>query len=402
MQPSKWYSIQAKGGDVADVLIYDEIGAWGTSAKMFAEDFNGIKAKTINLRLNTPGGDVFDGLAIYNTIKNHPSQVVVHIDGLAASMGSIIALAGDEVRIAKNGYMMIHNPWTIAAGDSGDLRKQADMMDKLTGTMAQTYAEATGKTPEEMKQYMSDETWFDASEALAMGLVDSITEEDGDMPAAVAKAIGKFNKTPEPLRKIAALHIEKPGQSEKPASEGAGAKAAKPLENIMNLEQFKAFAAENPSAVATYIDQGKKAGASEARAAELARAKAIREACGGNDAVALDTFLAGKESEDATQTLAAIAKASAAASAAIAAKDAEIARLTAMLGTQPGIPTGAAIGGELEAPSKPAAVGPHAEAEAQAAQEWESKASGTEKFQSKDKYVFYRALVLTGRHVEKK
>src|SRR3954469_2359119 len=117
---NKWYSIVAKSADEADVMIYDIIG-WETTAKQFVTDLKALDAKTINLRINSPGGDVFEGVAIYTALKEHPAKVITHVDGLAASMASIIMLAGDEVHIAKNAFVMIHNAWSWATGDAAEL-----------------------------------------------------------------------------------------------------------------------------------------------------------------------------------------------------------------------------------------------------------------------------------------
>lgn len=209
-----WYKIVNKSPDVADVLIYDEIGMWGVSAKRFVEQFNGITAKKINLRINSVGGAVFDGFAIYNAVKAHAATVNVFVDGLAASISSVIALAGDTVTIAKNAYMMIHKPWSMAAGDADSLRKEAALLDKLCETIAMTYCEKTGKTLAEMQKCMADETWFDATEAKAFGLADAIGEDDGDdtepdadpddKAALLVKASLKYRNAPESLRRIAA------------------------------------------------------------------------------------------------------------------------------------------------------------------------------------------------------
>jgi ATP-dependent Clp protease protease subunit len=99
--PNSWYAVNAKAGDAeAEVMIYDAIGAWGITADKLVRDIKAIDASRINVRLNTPGGEVFDGTAIHNALKSHPARVIVHIDGLAASAGSFIALAGDEIRMA--------------------------------------------------------------------------------------------------------------------------------------------------------------------------------------------------------------------------------------------------------------------------------------------------------------
>jgi len=191
-----WYSIENKS-DEAEVLIYDEIGIWGIEASQMVRDIKAISAKTIKARLNTPGGSVFDGIAIANAFKEHPAKVEMHIDALAASIGSIIALAGDSVHMAKNAYFMIHNPWGLAIGDSAEMRKTADLLDKITGTLIDTYVDRSGKKPDEIRQWMDDETWFTAQEAKAAGFVDEIT---GETDAKAAFDLSVFAKVPEKLQ----------------------------------------------------------------------------------------------------------------------------------------------------------------------------------------------------------
>jgi ATP-dependent Clp endopeptidase proteolytic subunit ClpP len=193
-----WYTIRnAAGPDAAEVLLYDEIGAFGVNAKSFADSLKAVTAKNINLRINSPGGSVFDGTAIYNTLKAHPARVVTHIDGLAASIASLIALAGDEVRIASNGFFMIHNARGAALGEKGDMRKLADVLDKIDQTLARTYAQKTGKSEAEMKAAMDAETWYTAQEAKAVGLVDVVA---GELKAAACFDLGNFSRVPQALR----------------------------------------------------------------------------------------------------------------------------------------------------------------------------------------------------------
>ncbi|MBG4580889.1 Clp protease ClpP, partial [Pseudomonas aeruginosa] len=121
-----WYSIKAAGRGVAEVLLYDEIGVWGITALQFARDLKAMGDLTkINLHIHSPGGDVFEGTAIYNLLRNHPASVDVYIDGLAASMASVIAMAGDTIYMPENAMMMVHKPWGIQGGDADDMRRYA-------------------------------------------------------------------------------------------------------------------------------------------------------------------------------------------------------------------------------------------------------------------------------------
>jgi ATP-dependent Clp endopeptidase proteolytic subunit ClpP len=194
---NNWFSIKA-GAERAEVLIYDEIGLWGVTAAEFVDQINSLNVKAIDLRLNTPGGSVFDGNAIYNAIKRHPADVTVHIDGLAASMGSVIALAGDHVKMAANALYMIHNPWTIALGDAKEMRATADVLDKLRDGLIGTYEAKTGMAREEIIAAMDAETWYSADEAKAGGFVDEITNaKETKASTAFKAAVARFKNPPE-------------------------------------------------------------------------------------------------------------------------------------------------------------------------------------------------------------
>lgn len=202
----KWYRIDNAAGDggaAAEILIYEEIGYWGTTADQFVKDLRAVTAPTINLHINSPGGDVFDGIAIHNALKAHPAQVNVHVDALAASIASVIAMAGDTVHMPPSAYLMIHNAWSFAIGDAIELRKTADLLDKINGTIADVYAARGSKTAEEFKALMSAETWLTAQEAVDAGLADVITADAEETTASQAKAafdLSLFRRVPEALK----------------------------------------------------------------------------------------------------------------------------------------------------------------------------------------------------------
>ena len=175
-RPRNWYSIRNLADAGTEVSIYDEIGLWGVSAKAFIDEVKGLAPGRLTVRLNTPGGSVFDGLAIYNFLKGLP-DVTVKVDGLAASIGSIIMLAGKRIEAASNAFVMIHNPSGVAMGEADDMRETAALLDKITDTLVNTYATRTGKDAETVRGWMNAETWFTAGEAQAAGLVDAVTEE---------------------------------------------------------------------------------------------------------------------------------------------------------------------------------------------------------------------------------
>lgn len=176
---NKWFEIKNKTAEKAEIWIYEQIGEdwWtgeGTTAKSFQKELSGIKASQVDLHINSPGGEVFDGITIYNLIKQHPATVTTYIDGLAASIASVIALAGNKIIMAENALMMIHNPWGMEVGDAAKLRKMADTLDKVSGSLVTAYASRTGKADDEIAAMMEAETWMSAEEALGLGFIDEV------------------------------------------------------------------------------------------------------------------------------------------------------------------------------------------------------------------------------------
>jgi ATP-dependent Clp endopeptidase proteolytic subunit ClpP len=169
-----WYRIENKADGPVEVYIYDEIGYFGITAADFARDFKQITAPEITLHLDTPGGDVFDAVNIYNAVADHPAQVTAIVDGLAASAGSFILQAGDKRVMNRYSTLMVHNGHSMTAGDASAMRKQADLLDKITGTIAQVYTDKAGQTPEHWREVMQVETWFTAEEAMDAGLADEV------------------------------------------------------------------------------------------------------------------------------------------------------------------------------------------------------------------------------------
>lgn len=171
-----WYRIQnAVDGQSrkATVYIYDEIGYFGVSAADFVRDVGGLDVDEIELHINSPGGDAFDGIAIYNVLQQHPAKVTTHVDSLAASAASFIAMQ-DRVVVTKQATLMIHDAHGLVIGNAADMRDTSELLDKISDTIASIYADKTGGTVEEFRAMMRDETWFNAEEAMAAGLVDEI------------------------------------------------------------------------------------------------------------------------------------------------------------------------------------------------------------------------------------
>lgn len=168
-----WYKITNKA-DVTEISIYDEIGYVGVTAGDFIRDLGGVKSSKISLRLNSPGGEVFDGIAIMNALKNHDAEVTVYVDGLAASIASVIAMAGDHIVMAPNATMMIHDALSLQIGNAADMRKVADLLDKASDNIASVYATRAGGDASKWRNAMQEETWYSAEEAVEAGLADEV------------------------------------------------------------------------------------------------------------------------------------------------------------------------------------------------------------------------------------
>jgi ATP-dependent protease ClpP protease subunit len=180
-----WFRIKSQDTDHADVYIYDAIGFHGVEAQTFVEEFDEIESSRITLRINSPGGDVFDGMAIFNAIKRHNATVTTEIDGLAASMASIIALAGDTVNMHDLGLFMIHEPWSMVVGNADDMRSEADLLDKVRDQGIDIYRSKSNLDDTELRAAMSAETWYTASEAYDAGFVHNIIETEPDQSSGM-------------------------------------------------------------------------------------------------------------------------------------------------------------------------------------------------------------------------
>lgn len=167
-----------QAGREATVYIYDIIGGdWGgVGARDFVPQLVALDVDTIHLRINSPGGDVFEGRTIATALAQHPARVVAHIDGLAASAATYVALAADEVEIAEGGMFMIHNAWTIAMGNADEFIATADLLRKIDATIVADYQRKTSKPADELAAMMAATTWFTAEEAVEHGFVDRIAE----------------------------------------------------------------------------------------------------------------------------------------------------------------------------------------------------------------------------------
>jgi ATP-dependent protease ClpP protease subunit len=202
---------QANPDGTLELLVYEDIGQnWdgtGLTAKSIKQaiDAAGVYSK-ISVRINSPGGDAFEGLAIHNLLRAQKKPIEVCVDGIAASSASIIAMAGDKITMGHSAMMMIHSAWSMCVGNADDMRKMADTLDKVSASIGQTYADKTGKSMDEVKALMDAETWLSADDCVANGLATGIAEdpeEEGEAAMAKArrfKALARMKNVPVQLK----------------------------------------------------------------------------------------------------------------------------------------------------------------------------------------------------------
>lgn len=176
-EPVQWYRMEADTAkSSAEVFIYGAIGGWfGVDANQFVTDLSTLDVKEIQLRVNSPGGSVYDGVAIMNALKRHKANVVASIDGIAASAASFIIMAADEIQIGPGAEVMIHDAWAYTMGNAEELTDEAAHLDRISNSIASLYASRAGGTTEQWREAMKAESWYSAKEAVAAGLADSVT-----------------------------------------------------------------------------------------------------------------------------------------------------------------------------------------------------------------------------------
>lgn len=189
-----WLELRNVAEKSADVYIYAPVGSLAGNAANTLAALAGLKVETLSVRINSPGGGAFAGLTVYNVLKSYPGRVIVHIDGVAASIASVIAMAGAEIRMAANAMLMIHAPSGVSEGRAGDMRNTADMLEKLGNNIRDIYAARSGLKPEAVGEYLKTDSWFTADEALALGLCTHI---DGPNTAAASFDLSRFRNVPK-------------------------------------------------------------------------------------------------------------------------------------------------------------------------------------------------------------
>ena len=204
----KFWTFKALANNEGELYLYGEVASaeswWGdgeeVTPKGFKAELDALgDISTLNVYVNSPGGDVFAGQAIYSQLKRYKATVNVHIDGLAASIASVIAMAGDTIHMPSNSMMMIHNAWSIAMGNAKDFRKMADDLDKIGLSIQETYlAKATGLEKDKLVELLDAETWLTAQECMDLGLCD-VVEEEKAIAASVQdlEILAKYKNTPK-------------------------------------------------------------------------------------------------------------------------------------------------------------------------------------------------------------
>jgi len=191
--PGEWYRIEAHDTGTADLFIYDEIGYWGVTASDFLNDLSAVTATSINVRINSPGGDVFDGIAIYNALLSHPAKVDTTVDSLAASAASFIAMAGDTVTMMPHSQLMIHDAKMMMFGafNPADLRDIAELLDRQSDNIAGIYADVASGSAADWRTAMQAETWYTAQEAVDAGLATKVAPKAARSEPADAGNFGE-------------------------------------------------------------------------------------------------------------------------------------------------------------------------------------------------------------------
>ncbi|MFI1728189.1 head maturation protease, ClpP-related [Streptomyces acidicola] len=197
IEPQSWYRItNAADSDEAEVMLYDEVGGWfGATADQFIADLRGITAPSLRVRINSPGGSVFEGIAIANALRSHPANVTVQVDGIAASIASVIAMAGDRIEMAPNTMLMIHDASGVCLGNASDMEEMAELLDLISDNIADAYAARAGGTREQWRARMRAETWYLPEDAVEAGLADEATKA----PKTATPAEEPDEDEPEPV-----------------------------------------------------------------------------------------------------------------------------------------------------------------------------------------------------------
>jgi ATP-dependent Clp endopeptidase proteolytic subunit ClpP len=218
----EWARFEAfafEDNSTAVIDVYDVIGGWELNAQTFKALLKTITAPKIQLNINSPGGSVFDAFAMFDDLRQHPAEVHVRVTGLAASAASLLAMAGDTIEIADNGFLMIHNAWNVAVGDKAEMTSQAKLLGQIDTRLAKTYAARTGQDVADIVEMMDSETWLDAEDATRLGFADEV----GDVADAknLAHDLSSYSQVPGVLTRAARTAAKaKPSTKAQPSTAG--------------------------------------------------------------------------------------------------------------------------------------------------------------------------------------
>ena len=204
----KWFSFKAKAETGVEISILDEIGMWGVSSKEFIAELKQYAGQAITLTINSPGGSVFDALAIYNALRNSGGEVTTKVMGVAASAASLIFMAGDKRVMPENTFLMIHNPMTGAYGNADEMRDIADVLDKIAASLIGTYVNRSGLGEAEVKALLDAETWLNAADSVAQGFA---TDMEAEMKIAASFDLARL---PENVHAAFAARTDANGDGE--------------------------------------------------------------------------------------------------------------------------------------------------------------------------------------------
>lgn len=196
-------------GDASTIYLYDMIvdtaleAEWwgGIDPETFAKTLNSMTAPVIHLRVKSPGGSVFAARAMEQALREHKSQIIAHVDGLAASAASFLITGADEIEAAPGSFIMVHKAWTIAMGNADDLVSTAGLLNQVDASLVKTYAAHTGQKPEDIAAWMAAETWFEADKAAELGFIDRVSETGKDKAKTLASAwdLSAYQSAPRQL-----------------------------------------------------------------------------------------------------------------------------------------------------------------------------------------------------------
>jgi ATP-dependent Clp endopeptidase proteolytic subunit ClpP len=246
-----WYRIGNSADGPTQVNIFDEISWWGISAEMFAADLADIKGD-VEVHINSPGGDAFDGITIYNLLAAREGGVTTVVDGLAASAASVIFMAGKERSVSPGSMVMIHDALALCVGNAADMRETAQLLDKVSDNIADVYAAHAGKSAAEWRAAMVAESWYTAQEAVTAGLAHKLTARPGDAAGSEPDAASAFD------RSIFASWHGMPASSATPAAEDGSRPAESAEEDLAGTQNHASTDGGALSALLTTALEGAK------------------------------------------------------------------------------------------------------------------------------------------------